>query len=113
MNVLIGHPPIFLCPKIFFKATPASEKNFLSAVYNERVHMIAYQAGQSIMPLSLSACSAGRGMVGWPHWHVNIWERLVVNWILEKFSSRRIFTTPTVVFQLLGLFFCTLWYLVL
>ena len=23
-------------------------------------------------------------MVGWPHWHVIIWGRLVVNWILEK-----------------------------
>lgn len=27
------------------------------------------------------------GMVGWPHWHVIIWGRLVVNWILEKVFS--------------------------
>jgi hypothetical protein len=26
-------------------------------------------------------------MVGWPHWHVIIWGRLVVNWILEKVFS--------------------------
>jgi len=27
-------------------------------------------------------------MVGWPHWHVTIWERLVVNWILERVFDR-------------------------
>ena len=46
--------------------------------------MIAYQASQTIMPLSLAFYPSCGGMVGWPHWHVIIWERLVVNWILEK-----------------------------
>jgi len=47
-------------------------------------HMIAYQAGQTIMPLSPTPWHTFGGVVGWPHWLVLIWGRLVVNWILEK-----------------------------
>lgn len=46
--------------------------------------MIAYLAGQTVMPLSPAFRVFFGGMTGWPYWHGIIWGRLVVNWILEK-----------------------------
>ena len=47
--------------------------------------MIACKAGQSFMPFSPASWYSFGGMVVWPHWHVIIWGRLVVNWILKNF----------------------------
>ncbi len=49
--------------------------------------MIAYWLASHLYPLSLSSCAYSGGYGGMARWQGLIWERLVVNWILEKFFA--------------------------
>jgi len=70
----------------FFVGTSKLKKYFLSAVDNEwdPYGSLFRQASQLCFLAPLPWNTYGSTVV-WPLWHVTIWERLVVNWILEKY----------------------------
>jgi hypothetical protein len=59
-------------------------KSYLSAVYNEWDPYDNLSGGQPDLLDSICAVHIGASEAGWPGWQSFMWERLVVNWILEK-----------------------------
>ena len=77
---------------LFFIDTSKLKKYFLSAVDNEWDPYVSLsgQASQ-LCSLALLPWHTYGSTVVWLLWHVTIWERLVVNWILENISTRNIY----------------------